>query len=173
MKKGDEYYLSGNHVKAVKEWSIVAKQGSEEAQLKLGSVYRFGEKGVSRNINKAIKWLTLAAENGNKYAQYNLGQIYQLEINVLDYKLAAKWYLLGAENGNAFSQFKLGTLYIEGKGVSKNLKYAHMWLNLSGVQGNYRAIKKRISVQHKLSTSELKLARRLANQCLQKNFKSC
>jgi TPR repeat protein len=173
LNAGDDLYLNGNYTEAIKKWSILAKQGVEAAQFKLGAIYRFGGNGINKNINEAIKWYTLAAENGNEYAQYNLGKIYESEKNIVNYELAAKWYLLGAQKGNAFSQLKLGTFYIEGKGISRNLTYAHMWLNLSGAQGNYRAIKKRILLQQKLSISELKKARLLAKDCLQKNYKNC
>ena len=166
-------YLDGNYIEAIKEWMIVAENGDEKAQFILGTIYRIGNEGVNKNINKAIKWYSLAAEKGNAYAQYNLGKIYESEKGSIDYKLAAKWYLLGAQNGNAFSQLKLGSLYIKGKGVPKNLRYAHMWLNISGAQGNHQAIKKKKSLQKTMSLSELKAARTLAKKCYQNNYKNC
>ena len=166
-------YLDGNYTEAIEEWITVAENGDEKAQFILGTIYRIGNEGVNKNINKAIKWYSLAAEKGNAYAQYNLGKIYESEKGSIDYKLAAKWYLLGAQNGNAFSQLKLGSLYIKGKGVPKNLRYAHMWLNISGTQGNYQAIERKKSLQKTMSLSELKAARTLAKKCYQNNYKNC
>ena len=168
-----ELYLDGNYVEAISEWQTLAKNGEENAQFILGTVYRLGNEGVTKNINKAIKWYSLAAEQGNEYAQYNLGKIYESEKDIVDYELAAKWYLRGAQNGNAFSQLKLGSLYIKGKGVPKNLQYAHMWLNVSGAQGNHQAINKKNSLQKTMSFSELKVARILAKKCFQNNYKKC
>ena len=168
-----ELYLDGNYIEAIKEWETLANNGEERAQFILGTIYRIGNESVRKNINKAIKWYSLAAEKGNVYAQYNLGQIYESEKDSIDYELAAKWYLHGAQNGNAFSQLKLGSLYIKGKGVPKNLRYAHMWLNISGAQGNHQAINEKKSLQKTMSLSELKAARVLAKKCYQNNYKNC
>jgi hypothetical protein len=168
-----ELYLDGNYIEAIKKWNTLAEKGVESAQFKLGIIYRFGKGEIKKNINESIKWFTLAAENGNEYAQYNLGEIYESAENIINYKLAAKWYLIGAEKGNTFSQLKLGALYIDGRGVPQNLKYAHMWFNISEAQGNYRATKRRILLQKEMSFPELQAARLLAKKCFQNNYKNC
>lgn len=168
-----ELYLNGNYTGALKTWIKLGEKGEAKAQFKLGTIYRLGETGIEKDINKAIKWYTLAAEKGNIYALYNLGKIYESEENIVNYDLASKWYRLGAEKGNAFAQLKLGMLYLSGKGLELNLKYAHMWLNISGSQGNYQAIKKRNILQKKMTGLELKIARLLANKCFKEKYKNC
>lgn len=46
-----------------------AEQGNAEAQFKLGEMYRFGNKGVSKDSAEAVKWYEKAAEQGNLFAQ--------------------------------------------------------------------------------------------------------
>ena len=171
--EGIELYLDGNYIESIKKWENLAENGEEKAQFILGTIYRIGNEGVTKNINKAIKWYSLAAEQGNAYAQYNLGKIYESEKGSIDYALSAKWYMLGAQNGNAFSQLKLGSFYIKGKGVPKNIRYAHMWLNISGAQGNYQAINKKKILEKTMPFSELKAARILAKKCYRNNYKNC
>lgn len=92
-----EYYLKA------------AKQGSANAQFKIGVYYDKG-KGVTQDWAKAVEWYTKAAEQGYAKAQYNLGNSYYKGEGVRkDIKEAAKWYAKAAAQGHEKAQAKLIT----------------------------------------------------------------
>lgn len=53
----------------------LAEKGDPDAQLVLGTMYRYGQ-GVERDFAEAFKWWGSAAESGNVDAQFALGDIY-------------------------------------------------------------------------------------------------
>ncbi len=48
-----------------------------------------------------------------------------------NYVEAARWYRKGSDQGNADAQAALGMLCFLGKGVPRDIVFAHMWLNLA------------------------------------------
>ncbi|MFH0795105.1 MAG: tetratricopeptide repeat-containing serine protease family protein [bacterium] len=57
-------------------WILKAsEQGYPELQYRLGSIYSFGEYGISENREEAIKWYRKAAEQGHVIAQFDLGML--------------------------------------------------------------------------------------------------
>jgi TPR repeat protein len=49
----------------------------------------------------------------------------------------------------------LGEVYLEGVGLPQNYLDAHMWFNLSGSQGNKKAIKNRNRLERKMSPEHI------------------
>jgi S1-C subfamily serine protease len=98
-----------------------------------------------------------------------------------NYGEASKWYRKGAEQGDGFSQFELGHLYEAGRGVPQDYVQAHMWMNLAAsrydaihVQGQReKAIKDRNRLASLMSPTQITEAQRLAQICLQNNYKEC
>lgn len=83
-------YASGNYALAVEIWEPAAEEGSVDATVYLGSIFKdgkeslrskYGEAGakfaesrsVSRDEVKSYKWFRMAAEQGNATAQLHLG----------------------------------------------------------------------------------------------------
>jgi hypothetical protein len=124
---------------ALRELTLLAKQGDADAQNNLGYMYDLGE-GVPQDYKAAFKWYTLAVEQGHAAAQYNLGYMYDLGEGVpQDYKAAVKWYRLAAKQGYANAQNNLGYMYDEGTGVPQDDKAAFKWYKAAAEQGNAAA----------------------------------
>ena len=120
------------------------------------------------------EWKPLA-EQGNATAQYNLGLMYRKGDGVTqDYKTAVKWYRLSAEQGLAVAQRQLGLMYgIGNGGVIKDNIYAHMWINISALNGYKNADKLREYIAKKMTSADISTAQRLARECVEKKYKGC
>ena len=100
FQKGFTAYKSGDYATALREWTLLAKQGDADAQFNLGVMYHEG-KGVPQNDKTAVKWYRLAAEQGYADAQISLGAMYAFGTGVLkDYVYTHMWGNIAATNGN-------------------------------------------------------------------------
>ena len=172
-QKGLAAYKSGDYATALRQWTPLAKQGNADAQNNLGVMYRHGM-GVPQNDKTAVKWYRLAAEQGDADAQLNLGLMYQYGRGVpKNHKTAAKWYKLAAEQGDADAQSNLALMYKEGQGVIQDNVYAHMWWNIGAMTGSEMSTMFRDSVEEEMTSSQLAEARKLARECVRKNYKGC
>ena len=140
-----------------------------------GSDFQKGVEAANRgDYVTAIKEWTLPAKQGDADAQYALGAMYYAGYGVpQDYQAAVKWYTLAAEQGNALAQFNLGVMHKKGHGVSKDHVRAHMWFNLSASTGHQKAAKFRDVISDILTDANLSAARKLARDCVAKNYKGC
>ena len=90
------------------------------------------------DVRRALIGLTLSMLLGNGVAvaaDYEKGlQEYQSGA----FKAALEEWVPLAEQGNAAAQAAIGTMYINGEGVSKNMKVAVKWYTLAAAQGNAR-----------------------------------
>ena len=103
------------------------------------------------------------AQAGDASAQYDLGQKYELGESVpQDYEEAMRWYRLAAEQGHVVAQTEIGVLYSKGYGVPKDYVQAHMWLSLAGLHGNEDAIRRRGSLEGKMTPAQIAEAQGLA-----------
>ena len=85
-------------------------QGYDVAQLRLGTMYEFGE-GIPRDYEEAAKWYRISADQGQVKAQYNVGFMYENGRGVpQDHKEAVKWYRMSADQGDAMAKHKLDIL---------------------------------------------------------------
>ena len=92
---------------------------------------------------------------------------------VPNFELGVKWYVLAAEQGNALAQYNLGRLYYLGQGVTENIVYAHMWANQSSSNGFRMGEELTELLTELMSPAQIKEARRLENECVNKNYKGC
>ena len=161
-----------DYVTAVKMWTPLAAEGDARAQFKLGELCHEGL-GVNPDITKAKQWYLLAVEQGHAEAQNNLGIIYDDGDGVrTDFRIAMKWYLLAAEQGDPGAQFNLGSIYREEEAV-QNFTRAYMWWGISAYLGNDLAGSLLESVEQDMSPEQVVVARKMARQCVKKNFKDC
>src|SRR5215471_17337410 len=86
---------------AIREFTVLAKQGNWEAQLILGKMYLLGQ-GVPKDSHVAIEWLKPAAEHGDSEAQFLLGSL--LFLPKTDIGSGIKWLRLSAEQGDQDAQ---------------------------------------------------------------------
>jgi len=82
-----------------------------EAQVKLGRLYRFGN-GVEEDHQKALKYFRAAAAQDDALGQANLGVMHEYGLGVeQSHEAAVKWYRAAADQGNATGQYYLGDMY--------------------------------------------------------------
>lgn len=161
-----------------------AENGDHQSQYILGVAYATGD-GVGQNYEEAIRWLNKAADDTRQSeaktnAQIYLGGIYQNGDSVLqDYNEAIGWYTEAAVWGSSKAQIKLGVLYTI-RGDFNSLHYnpadlvlGHMWLNISGANGETLAKVKRDQVSVEMTAENLDEANRRAKNCLSSNYTNC
>ena len=131
FEDGAQAFVAGDYKKGIKIFKLLAEQGDVDAQITLGSIYKYG-RGVRQDYAKAVKWYRKAAEQGNRHAQVLLGLHYQSGRGVRqDYAEAVNWYRKAAEQGDAGAQKILGFNYKLGRGVRQDYIEAHKWFNLA------------------------------------------
>ena len=84
-----------------------------------------------------------------------------------------KWFRNAAEQGTDRAQFNLGVMYSKGLGVKQNNVYAHMWSKIAASNGNKNAVRVMENIMQRMSPAELSEARKLAKECIRKNYIGC
>jgi TPR repeat protein len=122
-------YQQKDYGAAAKEFTVLAEQGSEDAQLTIGKMYMIGQ-GVKQDPDAAIKWFEAAAAQGSADAEFFLGAMYLLPQK--DIGEGVKWLRLSAGHGMQDAQYLLGKTYLQGaKEVPRDPVQADMWLRLA------------------------------------------
>jgi TPR repeat protein len=122
-------YQQKDYATAYKEATVLAEQGTAEAEVLLGRIYIMGQ-GVLKDPDQAKKWFRAAAAQGNSDGEYFLGAIYLLP--QADVGEGLKWLRLSAEQGHQDAQYLLGKAYVQGaKGLPSDLVQGDMWLRLA------------------------------------------
>ena len=85
----------------------------------------------------------------------------------------AQWYRRAAEQGHARAQLSLGLVYFTGEGVPANQVLAHMWIHISGSNGDDRAPEARAPLVVSMSGIELSQALELARVCVISGHSQC
>ncbi|MBQ8098978.1 MAG: sel1 repeat family protein [Bacteroidaceae bacterium] len=125
-------YVVWGQTVSVKQIMAKAEKGDVEEQFKLGSLYDFGDGGLSRDSEKAKYWYQKSAEQGYAKAQNSLGLFYELGKGLMkDYEKAIYWYQKSAEQGYAIGQYNLGRLYEKGHGIDQDYEKAVYWYQKS------------------------------------------
>ena len=146
----------------------IKTKDSVSADFQAGlDAYEAGDYETASKIYRA------AAEQGHAKAQNNLGRMYELNKVAQDFKEAAKWYHLAAIQGDVEAQSHLGYMYIYGKGVTKNLIIAYMWLSIAANDGNKKGRQYKYFVENKMTVEQIAKAEQLARECIKKNYKDC
>ena len=78
-----------------------------------------------------------------------------------------------AEQRNAVAQKDLSVMYAYGKGVPKDYVYAHMWGNLAAANGDGLAGMLRDDYEREMAPADISAAKKLARECVRKNYKAC
>jgi TPR repeat protein len=173
FQEGWDAYKVGDYATALKEWKPLADKGNALAQAGLGRLYKTG-RGIAQDYKAAIKWYTLAAEQGNAWAQSSLAEMYNDGIGVTqDYDAAFKWYKLAAEQGEAWARGSLAAMYATGDGVIQDFIHAHMWMSISASNGRESAAPYIAKVETMMTGDQIVKAKKLARECVKKNYKDC
>lgn len=135
MSLGDHYRFAENNLeKAIKYYSMAAKQGNIKAYVHLAMYY--SSNGDSK---KSKEYYLKAAEGGNSGAQSVLGFIYYEDEH--NNEEAFKWFKFAADNGDADAQYEVAEFYYMGR-VEKNWKEAARYCRMAAEQGHEKAILK-------------------------------
>ena len=144
-----------DHKEALKWYRLAAEQGDAKAQLFMGLIYTNGQ-GIAKNSKEAMKWYGLAAEQrmaSKKMMIYDLAKKNAPE--------ALKVLTRDAEKGIAVAQYNLGAMYANGEGVPQDFVLAHMWYNLSGLQGHKDVTNQINLVEKKMSPQQIEQAQEM------------
>lgn len=129
IESANRAYEHKDYATAVKEFTFLAQQGNEVAQVAIGKMYMMGE-GVTQDRDQAIKWFKTAAAQDNAAAQFFLGSMYLLPQK--DIAEGIKWLRLSAEQGMQDAQYLLGKAYMKGtQELPPDPAQADMWLRLA------------------------------------------
>ena len=90
-----------------------------------------------------------------------------------DYATALREWKPLAEQRNAVAQKDLSVMYAFGKGVPKDYIYAHMWGNLAAANGDGLGGMLRDDYERKMTPADISTAKKLARECVRKNYKGC
>jgi len=140
---------------AIKWYRLAAGQGNSKAQFIMGLMYANGW-GVPQEDQEALKWYRHATEQrvaSKKIKIYNLAQK-----NVPE---ALEILTRDAENGVAEAQFFMGLVYARGSEVPVDHVLAHMWYNLSGLQGHKDATSKISLLEKNMSPQQIEQAQEM------------
>ncbi len=130
--EGDMFLKQGLYRQAEDKLIISAEKGNVEAQLTLGSSYRFGKNGFERNIFKAVAWYGKAADQNNAGANKTLGHMYSDEKNPFYNMGVAEIYFKKAYDlGNYESAGYLGLIYMDDDYKNRNYNTAHSYFDIA------------------------------------------
>jgi uncharacterized protein len=78
-----------------------ARRGSAKAQYVVGTMYRFAQYGMDKNLRAAVEWYIKAADQGMATAQFALGRMLMEGKGVVqDDATALQWLTLAHANGS-------------------------------------------------------------------------
>ena len=158
-----------DYTSALSKWAPQAAEGDMDAQFNLGYLYENGL-GTTRNIKAAKHWYALSARQGSAVAQHSLATLHH---DSKEYVTAVNWYTLSAEQGLAEAQADLGASYGLGQGVPQNYIYAHMWSNISSLNGFDMGVRLTAGLAKLMSPKEISVAQYLARECIANNYQGC
>jgi len=151
LESAKRAYHQRDFATAVKEFTELAEQGNDQAQLILGKMYMLGQ-GVPKDSDQAMKWFKAAAVQGESEAQFFLGAMYLLPQK--DIGEGLKWLRLSAEQGDQDAQFLLGKAYMKGqKELPRDPVQGDMWLRLAA-KDNKKYYQDELQVAERMMTAE-------------------
>ena len=136
FEKGYKSEKQGDYETALQLYLQAAEQGSDEAECRIGNIYRFG-RGCPKDYAKALYWYSRSAEHGNASAESNIGSMYRFGQGVeKDYHTAREWYLKADQKGNDYAAQNLGSMYRFGEGVKPDAQEALRWYMKAAQKNN-------------------------------------
>ena len=145
-RMGCAYNDLGEWKKALACFKKAVKLNNNEAYVKVGDAYRYGN-GVEQDDAKARKWYRKGADLGEIMAILRLADCYKNSIGgKQDYAKAMELYMCLAERtgrrwehqsvGIGTALYELGCMYMEGLGVQPDMKKACHYFKLAAKKGN-------------------------------------
>ncbi len=171
--KARKLFEDGNPADAAIWLERAVKQGHSAARLPLAAMYREGL-GVRQDLDRAVELFTISANEGYPSAQFTLGALYRAGEGVeTDYSMAMKWFQKAARQGEVDSQNNLGTMFEAGRGTRSSQVTALMWYEVAATNGSRRAGDNYKRLKRKLSSDQVRQAKKLVLECMQSDFRKC
>ncbi|XAT57811.1 hypothetical protein GN241_10850 [Rhodobacteraceae bacterium IMCC1335] len=111
-------------------------------------------RGLECGVLEGIAAATVAFESGKYNTAFELSQVLAVQ-------------------GNADAQFYLGKMYEEGLGALQISTLAHMWFNISALNGNEEAPERRKVIQQSMTPAAVEKAQTMALSCIQSRYVDC
>jgi hypothetical protein len=162
-------YMQGTGVRrdyseALRWFQTAAEGGDSWAQTNLGYLFDQGL-GVPANAATAAFWYGKAAHAGNALGKFNLGDMYLRGEGVAQSDIEAfRWFQEAADQGHTGARIKLAYMYAQGRGTKRDLEYAYVLLTAASEAGDKRGNELLLSLEHRLSPSQLVAARMRASR---------
>ena len=141
-----EKYLAALDAEANKQWveafdllTAAAAGGHPDALLRLGDIYRHGNRAARRNSEEAIKCYKQAARAGFAPAAFRLYSVYDEDKEPSSRNLAFFWLRVAALFGDPAAQFCLGETYMTTGTVKSSPKHVLYWLTEATKNGSEQA----------------------------------
>ncbi len=124
----------------LKALAMAAEAGDAEAQFELGYRYLIGL-GIARDERRAYTLWRKAAGKSHIACLNNLGCLHGngSSATPVDDKAALSYFQKAAVLENVVAQLNLGRMYMNGRGTSKNLVKARLWIKLAAQHGSEEA----------------------------------
>ncbi|CAI5701411.1 hypothetical protein KXD40_002679 [Peronospora effusa] len=121
-------------------YQFSADKGDPDATLNLATLYYYGARGLTQDLQRAAVLFRKAYELGSSEGAYYLGHIHSLGIGTPQNNATAFKYLQEAVNeGNAAAQNELAQMYMLGKGVKPDKEKAVDLFRAAARQGSMEA----------------------------------
>ncbi|MEI7775065.1 MAG: hypothetical protein WCK17_09835, partial [Verrucomicrobiota bacterium] len=142
----------------------------------IGTEYKYGSAGRSKDLKKAVFWFEKSALQGDQASQLELGLAYYKGEGVpVDYHKAAHWFTVLAEQGHVAAQEVLGKLHLSGELGEINEVEAYKWLDLASRSANLKdaeqSSKWRDVIAAQIKPAQLKEAKELVRKWKKKTYK--
>jgi len=160
------------------ELTARAVGGVAAAQYQMGVAYAQGL-GVPRDHGKAVYWYRLAAAQGYAAAMNNLGVLLLTGTgDEASDAEAVRLFRSAAQRHNVPAQNNLAWMYEQGRGVTRDLHRAYMWLRVARSSSwggsEFRDRDNRLAlVDIQMLREEIRSAEAMARACLEKSLLDC
>ena len=114
-----------------------AEEGDLDAQLSLGYLYLYGDKGIESDDVKSVRYYSMAAAQNDMVAINNLGSLYYSGIGVdKDVGKAVELFKKASSLGNTESSLNLAFILLTGSGIRKDPAQAVNLFSKAAAVGN-------------------------------------
>lgn len=139
-QRGNALGQAGKLNEALPFIRAAADGGHAQAQFTLGSMYAFGQGGLTQSRDEARDWYERAAAQGHPVALYNLGLYYDKGLGVAQDRVRAlDYYKRGAAAGDAKAAYNAGELLFRGDGVEADAAAGIAYMEQSARQNTAKA----------------------------------
>ncbi len=132
-----------------------AENGMVEAQINLALLYVAGEK-VPEDKQKALEWYRRSLKSNIDSEKINIYKLAKKNVSP-----ALKILVDDAESGVVEAQYYLARMYDKGEGISHDYVQAHMWYNLSSLQGHKHSTDQIRGVERRMSPRQIEEAQEM------------